>query len=50
MAEFCWRRRYAHMQNLEKKFGFQEEGRRIREYRLADGSYRDDILMSAWVG
>ena len=36
--------------DLYEKFGFQEEGRRIREYRLADGSYRDDILMSAWVG
>jgi RimJ/RimL family protein N-acetyltransferase len=31
---------------LYRKFGFEEEGRRLREYRFADGSWRDDILMA----
>ena len=35
---------------LYSEFGFAEEGRRLKEYRLADGSYRDDILMGCWVG
>jgi len=35
---------------LYKEFGFVEEGRRLKEYRLDDGSYRDDVLMSRWVG
>ena len=30
---------------LYRSLGFLEEGRRPREYRLADGSYRDDVLM-----
>lgn len=30
-------------------FGFQEEGRRLREYRMADGSYRDDRLLYLFV-
>jgi ribosomal protein S18 acetylase RimI-like enzyme len=35
---------------LYREFGFVEEGRRIKEYRLEDGSYRDDVLMGCWVG
>lgn len=34
---------------LYRKFGFQEEGRRVREYQFADGSWRDDVLMYRWV-
>lgn len=34
---------------LYRKFGFREEGRREREYRFADGSWRDDLLMARWV-
>lgn len=30
---------------LYRKFGFEEEGRRVREYHFADGSWRDDVLM-----
>lgn len=30
---------------LYRAFGFVEEGRRVREYRMADGTYRDDVLM-----
>ena len=30
---------------LYERCGFVEEGRRVREYRMEDGSYRDDILM-----
>ena len=30
---------------LYRKEGFREEGRRLREYRMDDGSYRDDVLM-----
>ncbi|MDP2309351.1 MAG: GNAT family N-acetyltransferase [Pseudomonadota bacterium] len=30
---------------LYEKYGFAEEGRRAREYRFADGSWRDDVLM-----
>lgn len=32
-------------QALYRRCGFREEGRRPREYRMADGSYRDDVLM-----
>ena len=32
-------------QALYRSEGFAEEGRRVREYKLADGSYRDDVLM-----
>ena len=35
---------------LYRSFGFTEEGRRHREYRLEDGRYRDDLLMQLWVG
>jgi RimJ/RimL family protein N-acetyltransferase len=35
---------------LYREFGFVEEGHRVREYRLEDGSYRDDVLMYRWVG
>lgn len=34
---------------LYRTYGFEEEGRRVREYRLRDGTYRDDILMYCWV-
>jgi len=30
---------------LYARHGFREEGRREREYRLADGSFRDDVLL-----
>lgn len=36
--------------DLYRSFGFTEEGRRVNEYLLEDGSYRDDILMGVWVG
>ena len=31
---------------LYERFGFEVEGRRVNEYRLSDGSYVDDLLMS----
>lgn len=34
---------------LYRRFGFQEEGHREREYRMADGSWRDDLLMFRFV-
>ena len=34
---------------LYKSLGFQEEGHRRGEYRMADGSYRDDLLMARWL-
>ena len=34
---------------LYRKAGFLEEGRRSREYRLADGTWRDDLLMFRFV-
>ena len=34
---------------MYRAFGFEEEGRRVREYRFADGSYRDDLLMYRFV-
>ncbi|MDP2315390.1 MAG: GNAT family protein [Pseudomonadota bacterium] len=34
---------------LYQKFGFEEEGRRKREYRFSDGTWRDDVLMCRWV-
>lgn len=30
---------------LYRALGFVDEGRRVREYRMADGTYRDDLLM-----
>lgn len=30
---------------LYRTFGFVDEGRRVREYRMTDGTYRDDLLM-----
>lgn len=30
---------------LYRRFGFEEEGLRCNEYRMEDGSYRDDVLM-----
>ncbi|MCA9568925.1 MAG: GNAT family N-acetyltransferase [Myxococcales bacterium] len=30
---------------LYRSLGFQEEGRRLREYRMDDGTYRDDVLL-----
>jgi ribosomal protein S18 acetylase RimI-like enzyme len=35
---------------LYRSFGFVEEGRREREYRFPDGSWRGDVLMSRWIG
>lgn len=34
---------------LYRGFGFEEEGRRPREYRLEDGTYRDDVLLYRFV-
>jgi RimJ/RimL family protein N-acetyltransferase len=34
---------------LYASMGFVEEGRRLREYRFPDGSWRDDLLMARWV-
>ena len=34
---------------LYRSLGFEEEGRRPREYRLPDGSYRDDLLLYRFV-
>jgi ribosomal protein S18 acetylase RimI-like enzyme len=31
---------------LYKRFGFQEEGRRLRELKYSNGSYADTILMA----
>jgi ribosomal protein S18 acetylase RimI-like enzyme len=31
---------------LYRAFGFVEEGRRLREYKMADGSWRDDLLLA----
>ena len=30
---------------LYEELGFEQEGRRPREYRMADGTYRDDLLL-----
>ena len=35
---------------LYRSLGFVEEGRRPREYKLADGSYRGDVLLYRWKG
>lgn len=34
---------------LYRSFGFREEGRRSREYRLEDGRYVDDLLMYRFI-
>jgi RimJ/RimL family protein N-acetyltransferase len=34
---------------LYRKFAFEEEGRREREYLFADGSFRADVLMARWI-
>ncbi len=34
---------------LYRDLGFEEEGRRLREYKDLDGAYRDDVLMYRWV-
>ena len=39
----------ARARNLYRKLGFQEEAHLSRAYKLADGSYYDDILMVKWV-
>ena len=31
--------------SLYRSLGFVEEGRRLREYRAADGTHRDDVLL-----
>lgn len=35
--------------DLYARHGFLEEGRRLREYRMEDGTYRDDVLMYRFV-
>ncbi len=35
---------------LYERVGFEVEGRRVREYRLGDGTWRDDLMMSMWLG
>ncbi len=35
---------------LYRRQGFVQEGRRRAEYRLPDGSWRDDLLLARWVG
>ncbi|WP_054703528.1 GNAT family protein [Bacillus sp. JCM 19041] len=35
--------------HLYKKLGFKEEGRRVRNARLDDGTYVDDIIMAQFV-
>ena len=35
--------------SLYRRLGFVEEGRRVREVRLAPGRYVDDVLMYRWV-
>ena len=34
---------------MYERFGFLEEGRRVREYRFSDEDYRDDVLMYRFV-
>lgn len=34
---------------LYRSLGFEEEGRRPREYRMADGTFRDDLLLYRFV-
>jgi RimJ/RimL family protein N-acetyltransferase len=34
---------------LYRKFGFREEGRRLREVKYADGSYADDVVMGKFL-
>ena len=34
---------------LYRDMGFEEEGRRVREYKMRDGTYRDDVLMYCFV-
>jgi ribosomal protein S18 acetylase RimI-like enzyme len=34
---------------LYRSLGFREEGRREREYRMDDGTWRDDVLMYTFV-
>lgn len=34
---------------MYRHFGFEVEGERRGEYRMEDGSYRDDLLMFRWV-
>lgn len=36
--------------DLYRRHGFFEEGRREREYRFPDGTWRDDVLMARFVG
>ncbi len=35
--------------SLYRKFGFKEEGHRIREFKIGPGQYADDILMYRFV-
>ncbi|MCB9673600.1 MAG: GNAT family N-acetyltransferase [Alphaproteobacteria bacterium] len=35
---------------LYRSLGFAEEGRRSREYRMEDGTWRDDVLLYRFVG
>lgn len=34
---------------LYEKLGFVEEGRKLKEYKLADGTYVDDVIMSKFI-
>lgn len=34
---------------MYRSLGFVEEGRRLREYRMDDGTYRDDVLLCRFV-
>lgn len=35
--------------NLYKKLGFVEEGRKVKEFKIAPGNYMDDILMYKFI-
>lgn len=34
---------------LYERFGFVQEGRRVRQQRLADGTYADEVWMARWL-
>lgn len=43
---FSYNQRAIH---LYKRFGFQEEGRKIKHIKRSDGSYADELMMSKFV-
>ena len=47
LAVFATNERALH---LYTELGFREEGRRPREYRMEDGTLRDDVLLYRMVG